>query len=233
MFGKVLAGGLIGGLAGGIAVAAIQAVTTTPLILHAELFEAQEAAQATLNGALLWLAHGPAHGPAAGEAGGNDFARLFSTSVMTCVVAVGYAWMLLAAMWVKGEAISARSIVPWAMAGFIATGLAPALGLAPELPGAAYVDLGARQLWWAGTAIATAAALACFAFGRTALWVGLGVVLICLPHLIGAPHTQEVASQVPAEIAASFASASLVVQALVWILPAVAAGFAVSRMTAD
>ncbi|WP_137391324.1 CbtA family protein [Rhodoligotrophos defluvii] len=233
MFGKILAGGLIGGLAGGIAVAAIQAVTTTPLILHAETFEvAQSGVHTALNGGLLWLAHGPAHGTA-GEGAGNDLTRLFSTSIMTCVVAVGYAWMLLAAMWVKGEAITARAIVPWAIAGFIATGLAPALGLAPELPGAAYVDLGARQLWWAGTAIATAAALACFAFGRNGLWMAAGLMLLVLPHLIGAPHTEETVSRVPAELAAAFASASLVVQALVWIVPAVLAGFFVSRMTAD
>ncbi|MEI2612914.1 MAG: CbtA family protein [Candidatus Promineifilaceae bacterium] len=33
--------------------------------------------------------------------------------------------------------------------------LAPAFGLPPELPGMAAADLGARQVWWCGTALAT------------------------------------------------------------------------------
>lgn len=225
MFGRILAGGLVGGLAGGVVVAAIQAVTTTPLILHAEIYEVREVADA----ASVLLAHAHEHGAAMG--GEEDgLGRLLSTSIMTCVVAVGFAWMLLAAMWLKGEAITARSVVPWAVAGFFVTGLAPALGLPPELPGAAYAELGARQIWWAGTAIATAGALAAFAFGRTLPWVALGVVLIALPHLIGAPHAAEPASRVPAELAAEFASASLVVQAITWIVPAVIAGFVLSRL---
>jgi cobalt transporter subunit CbtA len=202
---RVLTGGLIGGIAGGAAVAAIQAVTTTPLILHAETFEAATTA---------------AHG--------LDASRLLTSSIAAIAVATGYTLLLLGGMLTAHRAITARSVLPWAMAGFLATGLAPAFGMAPELPGAAAADLGARQLWWIGTAIATAAGLAAIAFGRGFLWTAAGVGLIVLPHLIGAPAALAPVSRVPAEIAARFAAMSLAIQALTWLVPAAIAGFAIA-----
>ncbi len=221
MLTRILAGGLIGGIAGGIIVGGVEAVMTTPLILHAEEFEAKDVASA----AQFLLVHsGEAHG---GEEGGM---RGLMTIVATVLIAVGYTWMLLAAMFAKGAEITARSIVPWAVAGFFATGLAPAMGLAPELPGASAAALEARQVWWIGTAVATALGIAAIFLGRSAVWVGAGIVLIVLPHVIGAPHAAVMESMVPAELAAEFAARSLVVQALIWIVPAAIAGYAISRM---
>jgi len=222
MLTRILAGGLIGGIAGGIVVGAIESVTTTPLILQAEQFEVKHVASA----AQILLVHSSDHGAAAG---GGDATRTLLTFAATILVAVGYVWMLLAAMFAKGEAITARSVIPWAVAGFFVTGLAPALGLAPELPGSAAADLEARQFWWIGTAAATALGLAAIFFGRGVVWTVVGIGLIVLPHVIGAPRPDEMASLVPAELAAEFVSASLVVQALIWIVPAVIAGYAIQR----
>lgn len=227
MLTRILAGGLVGGIVGGVVVGAIEAVTTVPLILHAEVFEVQEVASA----AKILLVHasdGHAGADAAGE--GGDLTRTFLTFSATILVAVGYAWMLLAAMFVKGEKITARSVIPWAVAGFFVTGLAPALGLAPELPGSYAAELELRQVWWIGTAVATALGLAAIFFGRSLAWSIGGVVMIVLPHAIGAPHPAEMGSLVPAELAAEFVSASLVIQALIWIVPAIIAGFAMSKM---
>ncbi len=223
MLMRILTGGLVGGLAGGAIVAAIQIVTTTPLILHAETFETAQAG-------LLVLVH--SHGAEAGAAatGGFDLTRALLTSIATIAVATGYAWMLLAAMTARGAEITARSVIPWAVAGFFVTGLAPALGLPPELPGTAAGDLMARQAWWLGTVAATAAGVAAIAFSRTALWTAAGIALIVLPHVIGAPHAGEPASQVPAEVAGQFVAASLVIHALIWLVPAAIAGFTVSRL---
>lgn len=222
MLTRILAGGLIGGIAGGIVVGAIESVTTTPLILHAEQFEVKDVASA----AQILLVHASDH--AAGAAGGS-LSRTLLTFAATVLVAVGYVWMLLAAMFAKGTEINARSVIPWAVAGFFVTGLAPALGLAPELPGASAAGLEARQIWWIGTAIATALGLAAIFFGRHVIWSIVGVGLIVLPHVIGAPRPAEMESLVPAELAAEFVATSLVVQALIWIVPAVIAGYAVSR----
>lgn len=223
MLTRILIGGLIGGVVGGAIIAAIQAISTTPLILHAERFESAEAVQ-TLSVALV---HADAK---ATHAAGLGLPRLLSTSIATIAVATGYTLLLLGGMVATGRKITGRSVIPWAVAGFFATGLAPAFGLAPELPGSAAADLGARQIWWIGTALATAAGLAALAFGRGALWIVAGIGLIVLPHLIGAPHPPSPSSKVPAEIAARFASISLVVQALIWLVPAAIAGVVIAWM---
>lgn len=222
MLKRILAAGLVGGIAGGLIVAAIQSVTTVPMILHAEEFEEVATTGLTI------LAH--AHGDhALGEHG--DGMRTILTYVATIAVAVGYAWMLLAVMYARGARIDVSSVIPFAIAGFFATGLAPALGLAPELPGAAAADLYARQLWWAFTAFATAIGIGAIYFGRSAPWVTGGLVLIVLPHVVGAPQADGMTSDVPAELAAHFAATSLVIHALMWIVPAAIAGYAMSRMS--
>ena len=199
--------------------AALQAVTTTPLIAAAERLETpHEHASAAASEAQH------------DEATPAPAARALTTLIATTGIAVGYAWILLALMHVAGRPISARSIVPWAVAGFLATGLAPSFGLAPALPGAAESDLAARQLWWIGTAAATGAGLAALALGRGKLMALLGLALILLPHLVGAPIAAAPVSRVPAEIAAAFAASSLGLQFLAWTVPAVIAGYAVARL---
>jgi cobalt transporter subunit CbtA len=215
MFGRLLLGGLLGSLAGGTLVTAIQAVTATPLILEAERYEHVETAVASL---IQVHASAPA-------AEGLSFERLLLTGSATVAVATGYVLVLLAILWVRGGRIDARRMATWAVAGFLVTGLAPSLGLAPELPGAAAADLGERQLWWARAAAATAAGLAAIVFGRGLAWVLGGAALIALPHIVGAPHPAELVSQVPAEVAAHFAATSLVIHALTWIVPAALAGY--------
>lgn len=222
MLKRILAAGLVGGIAGGIVVGAIESVTTVPMIIHAEAFEEIAAT------GLTFLAHAPGEHAHGGEEGGM---RLILTFLATIAVAVGYAWMLLAVMYAKGSEITMKSVIPFAIAGFFATGLAPALGLAPELPGAAAADLEARQIWWAFTALATAIGIGAIYFGRSLPWAVGGLVLIVLPHVVGAPQPDGMASDVPAELAAHFASTSLVIHALIWIVPAAIAGYAMSRMS--
>lgn len=224
MFARLAACGLAGGIVGGCLVAGIQAVTTTPLILHAEMFEVKEVADA----ASIILAHA-GHATDAGGSEGYDMTRLYMTSVMTVACAVGFAWILLAAMYLKNTVITARSILPWAVGAFIATGLAPALGLAPELPGSAAADLGDRQLWWAATAVVSALGISLIAFTRNPLLIVVALALIVAPHVIGVPLPPEPESRVPAEVAAEFASASLVVQFLAWTIPGAIAGWFAQR----
>jgi cobalt transporter subunit CbtA len=224
MLRNILAGGLVGGILGGAIVGVVQGFTTGPLILHAETFEVASAHEA-----LVHFVH--AHGHAAPAEHAGDFARFMLTLVATIAVATGYAWMLLAAMVAKGAPITARSVIPWAAAAFFAVGLAPAFGLPPELPGAAAADLSARQLWWLFTAVSSAGGLAAIFLSRTNVWVLVGIVALALPHLVGAPHPDGMSSSVPAELAAQFVSASLVIQLLMWIGPGVIAGYVVSRQT--
>ena len=200
---RVLAIGLIAGLVAGLAVAALQQVTTTPLILAAEVYElAQHHAEPAAEG---WK---PAEGAE----------RIAATSVADVATAAGYALILLALMLVAGDTIEPRRALAWAACAFAATGLATGLGLAPQLPGAAETDLFARQLWWAGTAAATGAGL--FALLRRDEFIAkiLGAALLAMPHILGAPRPAAPESTAPAELAAQFAASSLAVQAIMWAL---------------
>jgi cobalt transporter subunit CbtA len=214
---RLLAAGLVAGVVAGLAVAALQHVTTTPLILAAEVYEAAQ----------------HAHDAAAEAAPAFEgLRRTLSTSIATISVAVGYALILLAAMLASGERIDARRAALWGACAFAATGLATSLGLAPQLPGAAETDLAGRQLWWVATAASTGAGL--YALLRLdAAWATLlGVALIVAPHFFWpTPATPE--STVPAELAARFAAASLAVQATGWVLAGALAGLVWRLMSAD
>ena len=233
MITRVLTVSILAGLLAGLIVAALQHVTTTPLILKAEAYEAALAQKpptlAAFDGeAKLILAHGPA-----GDAPGHDHAewkpqdglqRTLFTSAVTIATAIGFAALLLAGMIAAGDTIDQRNALVWGACGFFALGLAPAMGLAPELPGAASAALEQRQLWWLWTAIATAIGL--FLFLRFEQpWLKLvAIVLMLLPHIVGAPHPAAPESKVPAEVAAHFAALSLGIQAALWLATAVMVG---------
>jgi cobalt transporter subunit CbtA len=137
------------------------------------------------------------------------FALLYSAYGLIMVAGFGLAQHF-------GQRISARDGVLWGIAGFVAIQLAPALGLAPELPGTAGPDLTDRQLWWAATAICTATGLAMIGYGRKPIWVALAVVLLALPHLIGAPELDGFTGVAPPEVASAFAARSLAVGLAAW-----------------
>jgi len=223
MLTRILSVGLLAGLLAGLLIAAVQQVTTTPLILAAETYEKPAEVSATSKPHSHQGTEAHDHGEGWKPADGMP--RFFFTAITTVATAVGVAFVLLAFMVFAGVPIDERRALAWAIAGFVACGLAPAAGLAPELPGAAAGGVVARQLWWVGTAIATAVALWGFLRTGHSPLVRLGaVVLLLAPHVIGAPHPHEFESKVPAEIAAQFTALSLVVQALLWAFVGIGVG---------
>ena len=220
MLTRILSVGVLAGLVAGLLIAALQQVTTTPLILAAETYEKPAAAASAPHS----HAGGEAHVHGEGWKPADGMPRFFFTAITTVVTAVGAAFVLIATMIVAGVPIDERRALAWAVAGFVACGLAPAAGLAPELPGSAAADLVGRQLWWVGTALAAAIGLWAF-LGNHAPIVRIGgIVLLLAPHVIGAPHPHELESKVPAELAAQFAALSLVVQAMLWALVGIGIG---------
>ncbi|MCC7252916.1 CbtA family protein [Hyphomicrobium sp.] len=238
MITRVLAAGLAAGFVAGLLVALLQHFTTTPLILAAEVYENQVALDARpgvvlsgMHGARLILAH-VGHDAAPGAEAGDAWApadgleRTVYASTVTVATAVGFAFLLLAGMLVAGDAIDRQRALSWAAAGFVVTGLAPAFGLPPELPGMHAADLLDRQVWWIGTAVATATGLWLLLRSRGVALPVLGLALLLAPHVIGAPHPADAgAGRVPAELAARFASVSLSVHAVLWVLVGVLAGW--------
>jgi predicted cobalt transporter CbtA len=139
MIYRVLATGLLAGLVAGLAVATLQKFTTTPLILQAEVYEkAAEQARpsafvpAVAGEARVILVHSADEHAAAGveewePADGVE--RTVYASVATIATSVGFALLILAGMMLAGDAITMRTAVAWAAAGFVVTGLAPGAGL--------------------------------------------------------------------------------------------------------
>jgi cobalt transporter subunit CbtA len=201
---RIVAAGLIAGIAAGLVAAALQSVTTTPLIRAAEAFE---------------TAHEP------GEM--SEAARAALTVLATVLTGAGFGLLLVGAIALSGREPDGREGTLWGLAGFAAFGLAPALGLPPALPGAAEADLAARQLWWLAAAAACAGGLALVAFGN--VWLAAaGIVLIALPHVAGAP-APEGASTAPADLAARFVAASLATGAVFWAVLGYLAGTLYAR----
>ncbi len=223
------------GVAAGLFTAVVQHVTTTPIIIAAEKYEG--GASAHNHGADAAPAHD--HGAAAPDEGaamqaaaaeGEEWApadgieRTLYTSLATTVVGVGFGLALLAAMTLAGVRIDARTGLAFGVAGFIAVALAPSLGLPPEIPGSGAAELGARQAWWFFAVAATAIGLAGLLLTNNA-WLQIGgVVLIALPHIVGAPHPQEFVSTAPAELAGHFVATSLAVTAIFWAVLGYASG---------
>ena len=207
MLKRILLAAMVAGLVGGIVISIVQEFTTTPLILHAEEFE-----------------NAPADNPAAPAQGGEAWApedgieRTIFTSFGNIVAGIGFALMLVAGFALHGGEIDGRRGIIWGLAGFTVFSLAPALGLPPEVPGAMAAELVPRQGWWLATAGATALGLGLMVFGRNTAWIVLGVVVLALPHVIGAPQPAKLGGPVPPELAAHFVAASLVTAAVFWTM---------------
>jgi cobalt transporter subunit CbtA len=167
--------------------------------------------------------HEHAAGPAATPAQRNALTSLFFG-----LTYVAYALLLTAGFGLAqtfGKEITLREGLLWGLAGFAAFQLAPAMGLAPELPGTMAADLTARQIWWLGTALATAAALGLLGYGKTLPAMGLAVLLLAMPHIIGAPELDGYFGVAPPELASAFATRALGVGLIVWAALGAFAGY--------
>lgn len=234
MFRNLVLTAAAAGLAAGLVTAALQQVTTTPIILAAEAYEVAAPgghSHAAADGAAVSAAHSHAHAEAV-WAPADGVERTLYTSIATVVTAIGFGLALVAAMVLSNRRIDGWTGLAFGAAGFAAVALAPALGLPPEMPGNAVADLNARQLWWAFTVAATASGLAALLLTRNPVLRAGGVVLMALPHFVGAPQPAGYSSAAPAELAAHFAAASLVVSAVFWAVLGVAVGSVHARLSA-
>lgn len=210
MLSKLLTSALFAGAAAGLIAGLLQLVFVQPVLLHAELYEGGD------------LVHfGAAAVSAHPELPGFDPVRDILSVVFTMLTYTGYAMMLVALMLLaeeRGADVTARTGIIWGIAGFVAAHFAPGFSLAPELPGVAAADVGARQIWWFATVISAGIAMWLLAFGRNwAMW-GVAVILLAAPHVIGAPEPDTFTGPVPTEIAALFAARAFGVGLAAWVI---------------
>jgi cobalt transporter subunit CbtA len=222
---RVLLAAIIAGMLAGAAAGAFQVWRVTPLILAAEVYENQTGSEGTqaagtetseVQQAEPWVP-------------GEGLERTAYTLLTNLIMGVGFAFVLAAVVVFSGQTITAQNGVLWGLAGFIVFTLAPATGLAPELPGMPAGDLVARQTWWLGTTLATAGGIALMVLQKNIALKALGVVLLVVPNVVGAPHPPTLESAVPAILAADFAANTLAMLALYWIVLGVSMGWWLNR----
>jgi cobalt transporter subunit CbtA len=217
-FRRLMTAALIAGAVSGVVLWALQFVAIGPLIARAETYEAADAHQG----------HEVPSGGASNDAASHEMAhpwepadgieRTMYTLAGTILTGIGFSAVLFGIAAALGLRLDARRGIALGLAGFACCALAPAIGLPPKPPGAAAAELRAAQLWWVGTATVTGFGLWIIASANGS-WLRRfgGALLIVLPHAIGAPAPAG-HSVVPADLSRQFALASVITQAVFWIL---------------
>lgn len=234
VFASVIAGFIVG-----LIVTVVQQFGTVPLILKAEVFEkAVEARQHDAAASPQPAAGGHDHADhdhaAHDHTSGNHdhgagaweprdgFERNAYTAAANILTAIGFALLLAGFFAVRSGAIGAsvswHEGLLWGLAGFAVFTLAPGLGLPPELPGVPAAPLLSRQIWWLAAVLATAGGLALIAFRRSVPAAIAGVILLTLPHLIGAPELANIETNVPSSLTHQFVTAVTVTSVVFWTL---------------
>jgi cobalt transporter subunit CbtA len=129
----------------------------------------------------------------------------------------GFAAVLFGTAALGSMSLNWRTGILFGLAAFVCVDLAPSLGLPPQPPGAAVANLYARQEWWVWTVVSTAVAVRLLLDGKRSVLVRLfGIVVMILPHAIGAPRAER-SSLVPLGIIHQFALISILTTGLFWI----------------
>lgn len=246
VFRNVVFTAAISGLLAGVILAALQTYATVPLILKAETYEnagghdhaAAPAAgtEATAPAATAPAVDAQAAAPAEEEEGwapADGFERFAYSALANIVSGVAFALILVAVSEFAGGIANWRQGVFWGFAGFAVFTLAPGLGLPPELPAMPAADLGARQIWWTATVVATAAGLALIAFKQSLPLAILGVVLIVAPHIVGAPQPESHESPIPSDLHHNFVVAVTITNLVFWVVLGAVAGFVRGRFMVE
>lgn len=237
MIGKLVLAALIAGMAAGLIYGGVQHVQTTPLILAAEVYEtapAHDHAAAVTDPAAPAEAAPAAHEHEEEEwTPADGWQRTLSTTVSSMITGAGFALLLAGVSLLTGLPITPKNGLIWGICGFLAATVAPGAGLAPELPGMPTADLVSRQVWWVATIIASGIGIFLIATKRELIWLAAAVVLIALPHIIGAPQPLTHETAVPAGLAASFAANTIAASAVLWSLIGLFLGLALQKFGKD
>jgi len=205
----------ISGIVAALTFSAVQLLFISPLILQAEVYE--DAAEASQPQEPVATPSGHHHEESDWKPG-NGWERKLFTLGANLLMAMGYSFLFVAVYTLWRYPTNAGMGLLWGLAGFVVFFVAPGLGLSPELPGTAAAELGSRQMWWAGTAAATALGLALI-FGASRWWVRvLGIALVIAPHFVPAPHLAVERSLAPEELQSQFRWVTSACNALFWLV---------------
>ncbi len=216
---RIFSAAIAAGFLAAILITQIQALVTTPMIIKAETFETSseghDHATHDHNNGEEQVA---SDDPESEEWGPQDGLERHAYSFLAnLVVGIGFSLLLIVGLTFEKKPHGTGRGILWGLAGFTVFTLAPNLGLPPELPTMPAADLTARQIWWSATVVLSATGLGLVIYGKLPLFKVLGFVLLTLPHVWGAPHSSG-ESDIPPELAAHFATSTIVLSALFWVM---------------
>ncbi len=226
VFSSVIAGFIVG-----LVVTVAQQFGTVPLILKAEVYE--KAAETRQHDAAASQAAAAGHDHAAHSHADHDHGaeawepregleRNAYTAAANVLTAIGFGLLLAGFFAVRsgatGDGVTWHEGLMWGLAGFAVFTIAPGLGLPPELPGVPAAPLLSRQIWWLVAVLSTAAGLGLIAFRRSVPAAIAGVILLALPHLIGAPELEHVETNVPSSLSHQLVVAVTLTSLVFWSL---------------
>ena len=226
MFRRIVLSAILTGVVAGIVLTGIQQLQVVPAILEAETWEVDESGGQAAHAHADGSSHEHGHGtwsPADG------LERAFWTGVANVGMGIGFALLLTAAFSLRSD-VSWRQGVLWGLGGYAAFFALPAFGLTPELPGTESAALQDRQAWWLVAVALSAAGIALLGLARGWPWKAVGVVLIAIPHLLGAPHSDTHAALAPPELLRTFIVATALANAVFWMVLGACAAIAFRRL---
>ena len=207
----------------GVMLSVYQAFFITPIIVSSEVYEVVEPVthHQTEEGD-VW----------APEDGIERHSWNFASNFLLCFA---YALILLSAMSIKTSVNTIKGVF-WGGAVYLTIFVAPALGLPPEIPGMEAAHLEGRQAWWLLTVILTAISLWLIAF-QSNVYKVLGVILLIIPHVLGAPQPEMhgFANTDPAAVEAltrlwyDFILQTSIANALLWVIIGALSGYIANK----
>ncbi|RTZ64144.1 MAG: hypothetical protein DSZ29_05885 [Aquificaceae bacterium] len=191
IFRNIITIAFLSAIVSGVFLGVMQSFSTTPIIYSAEVYEVEETTTTAHHDNASNVAH--EHDKAEWEPA-NRTERVGYTFLADILIAFGHSllltsFMLFVFLKFRKPEVSWKSGLIIGLGGYVSFYVATAIGLPPEIPGTLAADLHARQLWWTLTIVATIIGLSTLYFAPKTFKV-MGLLLIVLPHIIGAPHPE-------------------------------------------
>ena len=242
---RMLLAAIVVGLIAGVAYSAIQHLQVIPLIQLAERYENHQVGTADQSPASHTVnAQGGDHEHSESVwAPADGIERSTYTALTNTLTAVGLAVVLVALMVgtqarTRLSAMTWRDGLLWGAAGYAVFFIAPSIGVLPGIPGQAAAPLEDRQFWWVLTVACSAMALLGVTFLKSP-WRWVALVLLVVPHLVGAPHldpgdplfpTQEAAGAAElTKVLNSYIGATALANAVLWLVLGLTSVWAIQR----
>lgn len=232
MFRRIVFSACLAGLVAGLVLTAVQMVRVTPIISEAETYEtaSPQTGHTHSHDAYTHTHDGVTHAHShAAWAPADGMERTFWTASSNTLSAIGFALVLAAIYSLRGRVTWWQGVL-WGAAGFAVFFVAPAVGLSPEIPGAMAAELSQRQAWWLLTVLCSGGGLALAVLNRVWGWKLLGVALLLVPHIIGAPQPELHGGSAPQALAEAFVGAATLANGVFWVVLGVATAVAFKKL---